>query len=224
MGGEGGPVRTSSESPDVGLREPRASPEPERFAVAGPTSDLGRHRALASVSRRSPIQLAEVVRGLLLHDVTAQALGIESSPERDGMRAFGAGPVIARVLELDDSPLDQPRRAAERLIGYCYHFALLHCALLRAQGTPARARCGFASYLGDGWWTDHWVTEHWDGRVWRRCDPQIGLDELTHDHFRDGVRAWKLCRAGDADPFAHGIGNLWGWDELRGSSSTTSGH
>ena len=48
-------------------------------------------------------------------------------------------------------------------------------------------------------------------------DPQIGLDQLSHDDFRDGVRAWQLCRAGEADPADHGIGELWGWDELRGS-------
>jgi transglutaminase-like putative cysteine protease len=23
------------------------------------------------------------------------------------------------------------------MVGFCYHFALLHCALLRATGTPA---------------------------------------------------------------------------------------
>jgi hypothetical protein len=31
--------------------------------------------------------------------------------------------------------------------GLLIHFALLHCALLRATGTPARARCGFAGYF-----------------------------------------------------------------------------
>jgi hypothetical protein len=143
--------------------------------------------------------------------------GITSSPDRDGMRTFGAGPTIDRIIGLDSTPLDQPRSPEERLIGYCYHFSLLHCALLRAKGIPSRTRCGFANYLADGKWTDHWVTEYWDDHEWRLNDPQIGLDQLSNDDFRDGVRAWQLCRSGQADPTDHGIGELWGWDELRGS-------
>lgn len=129
------------------------------------------------------------------------------------MRTFGAGPTISRIAALDDAPLEHPRLPEERLIGYCYHFALIHCALLRARGVPSRTRCGFANYLADGKWTDHWVTEYWDGNRWCLNDPQIGLDQLSHDDFRDGVRAWKLCRSGEADPLAHGIGDLWDWDE-----------
>ncbi|MFJ3223836.1 hypothetical protein ACIPJS_10740 [Streptomyces sp. NPDC086783] len=34
------------------------------------------------------------------------------------------------------------------------------CSLLRATGTPARARCGFADHFTAGWYEDHWVTEY----------------------------------------------------------------
>jgi hypothetical protein len=46
---------------------------------------------------------------------------------------------------------------------------------------------------------------------------QIGRDDVTIDDFHDGVAAWNLCRAGEVDPAVHGNGELWGWDELRGS-------
>lgn len=191
--------------------------EREYFAAFGPTSDIDRHAERIAALPFDPAALGEIVRGILIHNWTAETNGITFSPERNGMRTFGAGPTLDRILEIDSSPLDQPRPRDERLIGYCYHFALLHCALLRAKGVPSRTRCGFASYLADGKWTDHWVVEFWDGNEWRLNDPQIGLDPLSYDDFRDGVRAWQLCRAGDADPGDHGVGELWGWDELRGS-------
>ena len=187
------------------------------FAAPGPTSDLSPYTDRIDVLPDNPAALGEVVRGLLLHDFDAEMRRIEFSPERDGMRTFGAGPTLDRVVQLDSASLVEARPENERLIGYCYHFALLHCALLRAKGTPARTRCGFAAYLIAGKWTDHWVVEFWDGQQWRLTDPQVGLDELSSEHFRTGVDAWQLCRAGDADPFDHGIGDLWGWDELRGS-------
>lgn len=191
--------------------------EREYFAAFGPTSDIGHRAEYTGRLPSDPASLGEIVRGILIHNWDAEMNGIESSPERDGMRTFGAGPTIDRILKLDSAPLDQPRLPEARLIGYCYHFALVHCALLRTKGVPSRARCGFASYLGDGKWTDHWVIEHWDGAEWRLNDPQIGLDQLSNDHFRTGVQAWQLCRSGEADPTDHGIGDLWGWDELRGS-------
>ncbi len=191
--------------------------EKQYFATFGPTSDLGRNAERITALPSDPLVLAEIVRGVLVHNWTAEMEGIESSPARDGMRTFGAGPIIDRICELDGAPLDKPRPAEGRLIGYCYHFALLHCAFLRAKGVPSRTRCGFASYLADDLWSDHWIVEYWDGDEWRRSDPQIGLDGLSQNDFRSGVRAWQLCRSGEADPAVHGIGDLWGWDELRGS-------
>lgn len=187
------------------------------FATSGATTDLDHLAEEIAALPSDPAALGEIVRGLLMHDWTAEMQGIVSSPDRDGMRIFGAGPVLDRILKNHPTPLDEQRAEEERLIGYCYHFALVHCALLRSKGVPSRVRCGFASYFGDGKWTDHWVTEHWDGGRWCLNDPQIGLDELSHDDFRDGVRAWQLCRSGEANPFDHGVGDLWGWDELRGS-------
>lgn len=187
------------------------------YAEAGPTTDIARHGDRIAQLSSDHSALGDIVRGILLHDRTAELEGTEISSDRDGMKIFGAGPILDRVLALDPAPLHEARAEEQRLVGFCYHFALLQCGFLRAKGVPSRARCGFANYLIPGSWTDHWVVEHWAGGGWRLSDPQIGLDVLSPNDFRDGVRAWQLCRAGEADAAVHGNGELWGWDELRGS-------
>lgn len=55
-----------------------------------------------------------------------------------------------------------------------------------------------------------------DGNRWRLTDPQIARADLTRDDFQNGLSAWNQCRGG-ALPASYGNGELWGWDELRGS-------
>lgn len=191
--------------------------ELEYFATPGPTTELARHAGFVAELPSDPNALGEIARGVMLHDWMATVRGIEFTPERNGMQVTGAAAIIERILEIDPDPLYVKRPVERRMIGFCYHFALLHCALLRAKGVASRTRCGFASYFDAGKWIDHWVVEYWDGDRWHLHDPQIGRDDLTADDFHDGVVAWKLCRAGKADPAVHGNGELWAWDELRGS-------
>lgn len=190
----------------------------EFYAAHGPTTDLVRHSDLVATLPSDPEALGKIVRALLLHNFMAAMRGLEFPPERMAhMRTIGAEAILDNVLELDPSPLDAKRPAERRMVGFCYHFALLHTALLRSKGVPARTRCGFAGYFAAGKWIDHWVTEYWDGEGWRLNDPQIGRGDLTTDDFHDGVIAWQLTRAGSLDAASHGNGELWGWDELRGS-------
>jgi hypothetical protein len=158
------------------------------------------------------------VRGLLVHNFAAKMQGLQLPAERmSHMQTVGAEAILDNVFSLDPSPLDLQRPAGRRMVGFCYHFALLHCALLRATGTPARARCGFASYFESQRWIDHWVVEYWDSDGWRLTDPQIGRSDLTRDDFQDGPTAWNQCRGRASKPGSYGNGELWGWDELRGS-------
>jgi hypothetical protein len=191
--------------------------ELEYYATPGSTTELTRHTGSLAELPSDPDALGKIVRGVVLHNWMAAMRGVERTPERDGMQDIGATTMVERILELDAGPLRAKRPADRRMIGFCYHFALLQCALLRALGIPSRTRCGFAGYLGVGKWMDHWVVEYWDGRGWHLHDPQLGRDDLTSADFRNGVEAWRLCRSGDADPAIHGNGELWGWDELRGS-------
>ena len=72
---------------------------------------------------------------------------------KDGERA---------LLTRDGRRLSEERGTNERQVGVCRHFTLLHVAMLRAQGIPARARCGFGVYFEKGKYLDHWVTEYWN--------------------------------------------------------------
>jgi Transglutaminase-like superfamily len=158
------------------------------------------------------------VRGLLIHNLEAKIRGLQLPDDRMAhMQTVGAEAILDNVISLDPGPLGRNRPAERRMIGFCYHFALLHCALLRATGTPARARSGFAGYLEAQRWIDHWVVEYWDGGSWRLTDPQTGRTGLTHDDFQDGPTAWDRCRGGGSMPVLYGNTKLWGWDELRGS-------
>jgi hypothetical protein len=88
----------------------------------------------------------------------------------------GAEAIPDNVFRIESAPMTAERPAEQRMVGFCYHFALL-----RATGTPARVRCGFAGYFEAGLWIDHWVTEYWDGDGWRLTDPQIGRSDLARD-------------------------------------------
>ena len=188
------------------------------FAQPGPTTELGGYAELVRELPPEPVALARIVRGLIIHEGLVEAAGLVLPPERVGDRErVGAAAILEGVLRLDDAPLATERAPESRMVGFCYHFAVLHCALLRAKGVPSRARCGFAAYLRDGAWIDHWVVEYWNGSRWVGIDPETARDELSPGDFHDGGVAWRLCRNGGEDPFRHGNYVLWGWDELRGS-------
>lgn len=143
----------------------------------------------------APEALSAIVRGLLIHNYTAKVQGLRFSVERmSHMETVGAEAILDNVVGIDPAPLDRERPVERRMFGFCYHFALLHCALLRATGTPARIRCGFASYFEAQRWIDHWVVEYWDGSRWILTDPQTGRSDLTGDDFQDGVTAESLSR------------------------------
>ena len=190
----------------------------EYFATSGRTSDFGDYRALVDPLSADPVELIGVVHGLLIHEgvVAHRKLQYPAARFSDRKRT-GAQSIVEGVLGLDGAPLDVERPWQNRMIGYCYHFALLYCALLRAKGVPARTRCGFAAYFRKGSWIDHWVVERWDGESWIVTDPDAKRAVVSSDEFHHGGVAWLLCRSGHADPFRHGNYTLWGWDELRGT-------
>ncbi len=186
------------------------------YARPGPTTRLDAYADPLSELPSDPAELAGVVRGLILHQglVAGRELPSERFADRERV---GAASVLQGVLSLDASPLLSQRPPERRMVGYCYHFAVLHCAFLRAKGVPARARCGFAAYYRNGAWIDHWIVEYWNGDAWIRIDPDSARDVVAAHEFHDAGTAWRLCRAGHEDPFRHGNYEQWGWGELRGS-------
>lgn len=188
-------------------------------------SDAGRHAGLLDGLPDDAGHLAEIVQGVLLHQHVAPAYGVTlTAAQQLEPHIRGVEPMLARIAARDARPLTSARPAAERLVGNCRHFSLLHVAMLRHHGVPARARCGFAAYFEKGKFVDHWVTEYWNeaAQGWQLFDAQLDARQcaLFHVSFdpRDTPRdqflvagdAWQLCRAGTADPQAFGILDMHG--------------
>jgi len=176
-------------------------------------------------------ELVEVVQGLLLHIFWAERYGVMLSEERkQEVQIRPVVPKLARIQELDDRPLTKARPLEKKLVANCRDFSLVLCAMLRHQGVPARARCGFGVYFAPNRYEDHWVCEYWDADEdhWTLVDAQLdGLQrdalgirfdplDVPRDQFVTGGKAWLMCRAGEADPDHFGIFDLRGLWFVRG--------
>jgi len=195
------------------------------YAAAGPMTALEDDPATAGLPDDTA-GIVRVVQGLLLHDAWAERYGVRIADDRRweiGLRS--ASDMVRRIRQLDPArPLGEARPPERRLFGNCRHFTVLTCALLRRAGRPARARCGFGAYFERERHVDHWVVELWDDGAhrWRRLDAQIDefqrraleLDfdpaDLPEGQFLAGGEAWRLCRAGAADPDRFGVYDWWG--------------
>jgi len=174
--------------------------------------------------------LCGVVQGVMIHRVSAKLRGVElTEKQKQDADLRHVSRLLARIRELDDGPLTIPRPPQKRLAITCRDFATLMCAMLRHQGVPARARCGFATYFRGpnskpGFHVDHWVCEYWksDEHRWILVDAeidevvrehdQVTLDahDVPRDQFLAAGQAWQLCRAGQANPDDFGIFDMRG--------------
>jgi hypothetical protein len=183
----------------------------------------GRYAPLLGGLPRDIPGLAAVAQGLLIHEHIAPAYGVTLSDEE---RASVHVRPVERMLELivarDGRPLDVARAPEARLPGNCRHFTVLMVAMLRAQGTPARARCGFGGYFHETMFEDHWVCEYWHAgqQRWILVDAQIDarqrglfsidfdVADVSRDAFLIAGEAWARCRSGAADPGTFGLSIL----------------
>ncbi len=177
----------------------------------------------------APAALAKIVQGQLIHEHLAGfAYGVELSPEhRAETHTRSAERMLAR-LSAHDGRLDSALPTGERMVGTCRNFTVLLVTMLRSEGIPARARCGFGAYFNLGFGEDHWVAEYWNAAQarWVRVDAQIDqvqrklfkidfdLLDVPHDRFVIAGDAWAQSRAGEADPAKFGLsllgeGGLW---------------
>jgi hypothetical protein len=225
--------------PQAARPAPPARPsraELEFYATPGPMTALAgdaRLESLLEVLPHDPEQLRRVLPGLVIHGDLQWVHGLDRRPDMAEMNLRPASAILGTVLARDDGPLVWPRAPQDRMVGVCRHFATLYAALLRHQGTPARARCGFGGYfvdvgvgggVEDHQWIDHWVTEYWDaGRDrWVRADPQFDETmlarlavtedpaDLRPEAFLTGGDAWLGHRWGSYDAQRFGIGELRG--------------
>jgi hypothetical protein len=164
--------------------------------------------------------LVAVGQGLLIHEHLAPAYDVTLSDEdRASVHIRSVAKLLERIIATDDRPLTTARAAGARVAVNCRHFSVLMVAMLRAQGTPARARCGFGGYFGTGAFEDHWACEYWqaDKRRWALVDSQVDscqcsmfpidfdLTDVPEDRFVRAGQAWQQYRAGVADPAQFGL-------------------
>jgi hypothetical protein len=196
------------------------------------TSFDGSTAALAEAAPDDVGGIVRVVQGLLIHEGLAELYGLSLPPERAAEKQLhSAAAMLGRAASLDPRPLTETRPPEHRVVGVCRHFATLLVTILRHQGVPARARCGFAGYFAPGKHLDHWAGEYWNAseRRWVLVDAQVDAVQRRHfkididtldvprDAFLVGGDAWRACREG-ADPMSFGVAGtqMWGLVEVYG--------
>jgi len=202
------------------------------YARQGRMSDPGIYAPMLETLPASIGDLVCLVQGLTLHVFWAERCGLKLPPERLGeLQLRSIERRLARTVELDFRPLVEARPVDRKLIGNCRDYALLLTCLLRQQGIPARARCGFGAYFMPEHYEDHWVAEYWNDQQarWVLVDAQLdGLQrdvlkidfdplDVPRDRFIVGGQAWQMCRAGQADPDTFGIFDMHGLGFVRGN-------
>lgn len=168
--------------------------------------------------------LCEVIQGIVIHrDMAPFAYDVTFSEERrDDAHLRSFADILKRVLELDHRPITTAREKQKRFAGVCRHFTVVLCAMLREQGIPARARCGFGAYFNSGKFEDHWVCEYWNAKRarWMLVDAQLDAVQkrlfkpdfdtldVPHDRFIIAGDAWQMCRSGRAEPDRFGLSHV----------------
>jgi hypothetical protein len=192
--------------------------------LPGAMSDAGAKATLLDGLPRDVAGLAKVVQGVLIHEHIAPAYGVALSADQHAEAHMRAVEKILDRIAQDGRPLPQARPPGERVVGVCRHFSLLHVAMLRRHGVAARARCGFGAYFQKGKFLDHWVTEYWNEaeKRWVLVDAQLDQRQrelfgvtfdpldVPRDQFLVAGDAWRLCRAGNADPQDFGVLDMFG--------------
>jgi hypothetical protein len=183
-------------------------------------TSAGRHAHLLDDLPSGIADLAAVGQGLVIHEFMAEGYGVTLSEEdRRTVHLRQVEKLLSAIVARDDRPLRIARVPAGRTPGNCRHFTVLMTAMLRAQGRPARARCGFGNYFPSGWHEDHWVCEYWqpDQQRWLLVDAQIDdrqqgwfpidfdVTDVPRDRFVVAGQAWQQVREGNADPAAFGL-------------------
>jgi transglutaminase superfamily protein len=193
----------------------------EYYKGDGPMTSAGAYGAELSALPADIGPLCEIVQGVLLHrDIAPFLYRVTfSDQKRDEAHIRPLAQMLARIRALDPRPLTIGRELSHRMAAVCRHFSVMLCGILRRQGVPARARCGFGAYFTPGKFEDHWVCEYWNaGQArWILVDAQLDAVQrkafqpdfdpldVPRDRFIIAGDAWQMCRAGRADPNHFGL-------------------
>ena len=191
------------------------------YAQQSVMSDPGHNRALFEGLQADVRSLARIIHGLGIYDVVAKDFyGCDlSEARRNEIHIRPMEKRLDRVMALQDRPLSVARPPDKRVAGRCNSYTLALVGMLRANGVPARSRCGFGAYFNPPKFEDHWVCEYWDAerRRWVLADAQldsvwcekirVSFDtcDVPREQFLTAADAWRRYRRGAADPQLFGI-------------------
>jgi hypothetical protein len=202
------------------------------YATQSTFSDPGELAGVYADLPHDPTELARISRDLLIHRGEGDLFGHTHPTDRlhnDAESRYVDG-ILRILVDRNPAPLTVRREPADRFVGICRDFTLLHCSFLRHVGIPARLRSGFADYFGTtGFHGDHVVTEYWDEkRGWLLADAQLTDPAVTanwpvdfdpmdvpRDRFLVAGAAWQAIRENGADERTFGLhgpqeGPFWG--------------
>jgi hypothetical protein len=195
------------------------------YALPGRFTNSGEHAHLFEGLPTHLPELVKIVQNSLLHVFWTERYGVKlSQVEKVALNLRSASAKLASMEAAGVEKLCSPRSPAQRQVGNCRDFSLLLTTMLRYQGTPARARCGFGTYFVPGRYEDHWVCEVWSQaqQRWVMVDAQLdqlqqqalGIDfdplDIPPGKFLTGGQAWQMARRGEVDPELFGIFDMHG--------------
>ena len=190
------------------------------YLATDPINGTGKAASALRGLPRDILSLCQIVQGLLIHrDIAPWLYELKLSGERRDLANIRPVARMIEEIERRPKPLHQRRAPEERMPCVCWHFSTFLAAILREQGVPARARCGFGTYFNPGRFEDHWVAEYWNTseRRWVLVDAQLDdvqrealridfdVTDVPRDRFVVAGDAWQQCRAGRADPNLFGL-------------------
>ena len=204
------------------------------YAQPGMMTNPGPYAKLLDELPTGIDDLCSIVQATTIHIFWAERYGLSlSEAHKTEVQLRTLQSRLARTLELDPRPLTEVRPPEKRIVGNCRDFSVLLVSILRHQGVPARARCGFGAYFIPDLYEDHWVAEYWnaDQQHWILVDAQLDalqcdvlkirfnpLD-VPRDQFIVGGRAWRMCRSGQVEPDNFGIFEMHGLGFVRGKKT-----
>jgi hypothetical protein len=205
------------------------SPHPDLlnyYSTPGVMTDPGKYKECFTDLPKDIDKLCSVVQNNLIHVFWSERYGRNlTETEKSTLNIRSMAQKLALIQGHDPRFLTDHRPIGDRQVGNCRDFSLMLTAILRFQGIPARARCGFGAYFLPGHYEDHWVCEYWNASQnrWILVDAQ--LDEfqckalkvpfspvdVPRDQFVVAGQAWKMCRRGEMDVRQVGIFEMRGW-------------
>ena len=204
----------------------------EFFAAPGPMTDPGPHAVLFADLPADIPSLVKIVQNNLVHIFWAERYGLKLTEEQQyPVTVRDVATKLALIRSVDDRALVEPRPVEKRLVSNCRDFSVVLTSILRYQGVPARARCGFGAYFIPNHLEDHWVVEYWKAAQGRWVMVDAQLDRLMIDalgiqfdtldmppgQFLPAGKAWQMCRAGEFNWDDCGIFDMHGLWFVRGN-------